>query len=86
MKSFAVVFTYSFDSDCAVYLFGTFEEAQKFLTESFQEELRIDTEENGWSSKGEISEDRTYARIVNHYGNEGNEPDITYYHLANVYK
>lgn len=86
MKSYAVVYTYSFDSDCAVYLFDTFEEARKFLTESFQEELRIDTEENGWSSEGELSEDKTYAKIVNRYSDELRDPDITYFHLANIYE
>lgn len=46
IKYFAVVFTYSFDCDSSVYLFDTQEEAIKFMTESYKEELRIDKEEN----------------------------------------
>ena len=37
----AVIFTYSFDSEVAVYLFEREEDAVKFLFDSYSEELRI---------------------------------------------
>lgn len=82
MKSFAVVFTYSFDCDSSVYLFDTQDEAIKFMTESYEEELRIDKEENGWNSEGYVTEDDMYARIVTHFPDRD---DITEFHIANVY-
>ena len=82
MKSFAVVFTYSFDCDSSVYLFDTQDEAIKFMTESYEEELRIDKEENGWNSEGYVTEDDMYAMIVNHFPDRD---DITEFHIANVY-
>lgn len=82
MKSYAVIFTYSFDPDAAVYLFDTFEEAAEFLAKSFEEELRIDLEENKWNSVGSISEEHDYAKITTtFYDHE----DMTEFHLGNVY-
>lgn len=82
MKSFAVVFTYSFDSDSSVYLFDTQEEAITFMRKSYEEELRIDTEENDWISEGHIDEDGMYAKIVNYFA-DGD--DVTEFRVANVY-
>lgn len=82
MKPFAVVFTYSFDCDCAVYPVDTQDEAIKFMTESYEEELRIDKEENKWDTEGYIAEDKMYAKIVNHFA-DGD--DVTEFHVANVY-
>lgn len=82
MKPFAVVFTYSFDCDSAVYLVNTQDEAIKFMTESYEEELRIDKEENKWDTEGYMAEDKMYAKIVNHFA-DGN--DVTEFHVANVY-
>ena len=42
MKDYAVVFTYSFDADAAVYLVDTVLEAREFLFKSYKEELRIE--------------------------------------------
>lgn len=86
MKNYAVIFTYSFDSDTAVYLFETEDEAKKFLKDYYTEELRIDTEENGWSSEGTISDDGWYAKIENYCGDEGSEPDITEFRIGNIYQ
>ena len=82
MKSFAVVFTYSFDCDCSAQLFDTQDEAIKFMTESYKEELRIDKEENEWSTEGYMAKDKMYAKIVNHFA-DGD--DITEFHVPNVY-
>ena len=84
--SYAVIFTYSFDDEVAVYLFETEEEAKKFLKDSFSEELRIDTEENEWNSEGTISEDGWYAKIENYFGDEGSEPAVTEFRIGNIYQ
>ena len=55
--NYAVIFTYSFDGDVAVYLFQDELSAKKFLRDSYEEELRIDKEENGLEVYGEISDD-----------------------------
>lgn len=83
MKSYAVVFTYSFDTDSAVYLFDTQEEAIDYMMKSFEEELRIDQEENGWNSEGHVAEDKMYAEIITHYPSGDS---VTEMHIANVYE
>lgn len=81
-KPYAVVFTYSFDSETPIYLFETEEEAIKFLRDSFKEEVRIDTEENEWICESEIDPDGRYAKITNHFYNGD---DITEFHLGQIY-
>lgn len=61
---FAVIFTYSFDPYIPVFLFEKEEDAVAFLRSSYREELRIDREENGWRSYGELDADGWYAKIV----------------------
>ena len=46
-KLIPLVIHYSFDSDVPVYLFDSEEDAKKELKRQFDEELRIQTEENG---------------------------------------
>lgn len=83
--NYAVIYTYSFDDDVAVYLFETEEEAVAFLRSSYEEELRIDIEENGWISRGEISDDGQYAKIETvSIGCIG--VDTTEFRIGNVYK
>lgn len=65
--NYAVIFTYSFDGETAVYLFPDEESAKQFLKDSFEEELRIDTEENEWGSAGYIDADGWYAQIRTHF-------------------
>jgi len=83
MKSYAVIFTYSFDNEVVVYLFDTFEEAQEFLKGSYEEEMRIDIEENGWDCHGYIEEDYSYARIFNRFEDS---TDVTTFRIGNVYQ
>lgn len=83
--NYAVIYTYSFDDDVAVYLFETEEEAMVFLRSSYEEELRIDTEENGWVSSGEISDDGWYARIETSSLRCPNV-DVTEFRIGNVYR
>lgn len=83
--NYAVIFSYSFDGDVAVYLFETEEEAVAFLRSSYEEELRMDIEESGWISSGEISDDGWYAKIETaSMGCMG--VDITEFRIGNVYE
>lgn len=84
--NYAVIFTYSFDDEVAVYLFETEEEAKNFLESSYKEELRIDIEENGWHSEGTISEDGWYAKIEIYFGDGGSEPNVTEFRIGNIYQ
>ena len=79
MKQFAVVFTYSFDQDCAVYLFDTEADAVRFLRDNYEEELRIEREENNQNPIAYMEEDGWYAQIAT-------GDDVIYYHIANVYE
>lgn len=81
-ESYAVVFSYSFDHDVAVYLFDTQEEAAEYLKKSVQEEFRIDTEENGWASSYDISEDGLYGVVKNHFPDR---TDVTEVRVGSVY-
>lgn len=83
MKSYAVIFTYSFDSEVVVYLFDTVEEAREFLASSYREEMRIDIEENGWDSVGSIDESGDYASITTTF--YSGDTDITEMRVGNVY-
>lgn len=84
-NSYAVIFTYSFDAEVSVYLFKTEDEAKEFLRKSFEEEVRIDTEENGWECENEISTDGWYAKITNNF-DDGDDPiDITEMRIGRVY-
>ena len=62
--NYAVVFTYSFDDEMAVYLFEDESSAKDFLISSYEEELRIDKEENGRNPIGVLSDDGWYAKIT----------------------
>lgn len=82
MKSYAVIFTYSFDDDTAVYLFDSEKEAVDFLRGSVMEEFRIDTEENGWDSSCNISDDGYYGEIKTNFFDR---IDITEARIGHVY-
>lgn len=53
------------------------------MMKSFEEEFRLDQEENGWNSEGYVTEDKMYAKIITHYPSGD---DVTEYHIANVYE
>ena len=77
--NYVVIFTYSFDDETAAYLFKTEEEAVKFLRDSYEEELRIDIEENEWDSVGKISDDGWSAEITTSFG------DTTWFKIGTIY-
>lgn len=83
---YGVVFSYSFDDDVSIYLKGTLDEAKRFLKESYEEELRIDVEENGWNSEGFIDENGMYAEIKSYFDDGDNFCDITRFEIGNVYR
>ena len=81
--NYAVIFTYSFDDEVAVYLFADEESAKKMLRETYETEVRIDREENGWDVEAEIREDRWYARIENRFPDR---EDVTEFRIGSVYQ
>lgn len=80
--NYAVIFSYSFDDDVAVYLFETVDEAIGFLVGSYKEELRIDTEENDWYSEGFLADDHYSARITTYFSDH---TDVTEFRVGTVY-
>lgn len=80
--NYAVVFTYSFDDDVAVYLFENELSAKDFLMSSYAEELRIDVEENKWDSAGVLSDDCWYAKITTSFHDH---EDVTEIRIGCVY-
>lgn len=80
--NYAVVFTYSFDDDVAVYLFKDFESAEKFLVDNYKEELRVDAQENERLTSSYITDDHRYAAITNHFEDHD---DITEMYIGQIY-
>lgn len=77
-----VITTYNFDHSAIVRLFETDEEACAYLKDSYEKELYIDREENGYDTEGNIDEDCDYARIVNHFADHD---DITEFRIGDLY-
>ena len=68
---YAVIFTYDFDTESDVTLFDDYDAAKQYLKESFNEELRIETEENEWDDvETYMNDDETYGEI-RHYTDDG---------------
>ena len=80
--NYAVIFRYTFDEEIVVHLFATIEEAKKFLKDCYEEEVRVDTEENGWDTHSYFSEDGLSAAIFNRFYDR---TDITYMDIGNIY-
>ena len=78
---FIVTVMYSFDPDIPMHAFSTEAEAQKFLLEDYENEVRIDREE-GKIPKTEALEDGSYAKIVN-VTDDGDEA-VTEWFLTSV--
>lgn len=78
---YVVVFNYSFDHDCRAYPFEDETSAKEFLFENFNNEVRIDVEENGYDTEFSIQEDGWYAQIVNHFIDRD---DITEMRIAEI--
>lgn len=78
-QRYAVIFAYSFDNDVAVYLFDGEEKAREFLRSNYQEEIRIERDENGFAVDGVIDSDGWFAEITYHHGGK------TYMKIGKVY-
>ena len=74
MAKIPLVIHYNFDSEVPVYLFDTEEEALKELKSQFDEELRIQTEENehvqGEDLEVDVSPDGRWASITTYYDDQ----------------
>lgn len=81
--NYAVIFRYTFDEEIAVYLFATIEEAKAFLKGAYEEELKIDIEENEYDTHSYFSEDGLSAAIFNRFYDR---TDITYMDIGNIYE
>lgn len=77
-----VVTTYSFDRETTVRLFVSDKEAEGYLRKTYEEELRIDREENGYDTEGMIEDDGSYAKIINHFPDRD---DITEFRIGTMY-
>ncbi len=73
-KKVPLVTTYSFDQDTPVFFYDTQEEAAAELKRQFNEELRIQTEENGHVEGADletkVSDDWFYASITIYYDDQ----------------
>lgn len=83
-QSVALIITYSFDGDVAVYIHPNIESAKKELKAFYEEELRIQREENEWDPIGKIEEDGLYATITTH-SDAFDEEDVIEYRIGNIY-
>ena len=81
--NFAVIFSYSYDDDMAVYTFETEEEAVSFLRDSYEEEIRIDVEENGYKVNAKIRQDGWRASITDCFEDHKN---TTFFAIAPIYQ
>ena len=79
--NYAVVITYSFDDEVAVYPFADEEAAKKMLRESYENEVRIDTEEDGWDVDDVIRDDGWYAKITDRFQDHEN---VTEFRIGTV--
>ena len=79
---YAVVITYSFDDEVAVYLFADEEAAKRMLRDAYENEIRMDAEENGWDVDAVIREDGWYAKITDRFPNHEN---VTEFHIGIIH-
>ena len=84
-KIIPLVIHYSFDSEVPVRLFKAEEDALKALRADWEEEIRIQTEENGHvvgaDMETDISEDRRWASITIYYDGE---KDVTEWAIGTI--
>lgn len=52
-----VTVSYSFDEEVVAFVFDDYKKASRYIKESFENEKKIDIEENGW----EVNEESTYC-------------------------
>lgn len=76
LGAFVLITRYFFDSDMSVWLFATEEEAKAELKRQFEEELRVQTEENkhvaGKDLETEYTDEWDFASITTYTGSAWN--------------
>lgn len=83
LKQCAVIIRYSFDPETSVVICENYESAQKFIKESFKNEMKIDKEENGWEIDENLTVcDDNHAVLATIYPSN-TEPECTYWTIAN---
>ena len=85
VKEYAVIFTYNFDTESEIFLFGNnYDKAVEYLKESFEKELRIEIEENEWEDVESWHNDDWTCASITHY--VGIDHDDCEYHLCSNVK
>ena len=80
IPGYAVVFTYNFDNDSEITLFADYNKAKQYLKDAFDEELRIETEENEWEDVETTFDPSGHYAEIRHYVSDG--VDICEYRLC----
>lgn len=82
---YAVVFTYSFDTDAACYLHTDLDDAKKHLREAYAAELKEQEKNECSMCDGYIDEDGLYAKISTSCDDGSEDISVMEIHLASVY-
>lgn len=81
--SYAVVVTFSFDSQVSVLLFEDWAQALEFIKADILDEYRIDTQENGWDSEYAIFEEEGRAVLTTHFADRD---DVVEWRIGTIYE
>lgn len=76
---FAVITTNSFDSFVPVRTFRSLKKAKEYLKETYEIELRIDVEQNGYNVTSHCDEDS--AEIIRHFPDHD---DVTRFFIGDI--
>lgn len=76
-KNIAVIISTSY-SEASIHLFDNMDDARRFLRNAYDEDLRIEKEENGFDVTSYISPDNTYGTMIVN-------TDVTIYSIGSVY-
>lgn len=79
---YAVVVTYSFDSQVSVILFNNQKNALNFVKRDVEREMHIDTYENGWDTELSVNEDGSHVILTAHFDDHD---DITEWRLGELF-
>lgn len=86
VKLYILTTTYSFDLTVETRIYDSLDSAKAKLAADFEEEIRIDTEENGhvFGEDYSIVQDEDGMSASIHIGQDGAEIDSTYWHIQEV--
>lgn len=80
---YALVITFSFDSQVSVLLFDEWDKALEFMKNDILDEYRIDTEENGWDAEYVIYEDEGRAVLTDYFDDRN---DVTEWRIGWIFE